>query len=123
VVTLDTWQVIIESAVRPPSEVFAELASLRLADREIDVEFWEPPEEFRSADPAVIVATISAASASLTALITGLLQLRGNRAGGRISIELASGGKLEVPADYPPAEIDALLKTIAKETPQRLILP
>jgi hypothetical protein len=120
---LDTWQVIVESAVRPPSEVVAELASLELADQVVDVELWEPPEEFRNADPTVIVATISAASASLTALITGLLQLRGNRASERISIELASGGKLEVPADHPPAEIEALIKTIAKETPRRLILP
>ena len=120
---MDTWQVIIEPGTRPTSQVLAGLAALGLADRGVSLELWEPPEEFRNADPAVIVASISAVSASLTALITGLLQLRGSLTRERISIELASGAKIDIPADYPPAELDALLTKLAKEPPRRLILP
>jgi hypothetical protein len=74
------------------------------------------------ADPAVIVATIGAVSANLAVLISGLLQRRTDRKNQRISIELTSGDKVDVPADMPPAELDSLIKSLGKE-PRRLILP
>jgi DNA-binding transcriptional ArsR family regulator len=119
---VETWQVIIELGSQSRAEVLHQLNHLSLPANEISVELREPPLTFRGADPAIIVATIGAVSANLTALITGLLQLRANRKGQRISIELASGDKIDVPADIPSAELDSLIKSLGKE-PRRLILP
>lgn len=120
---MDSWQVIIEPGGCSSAEVLEQLGGMDLAAHGISVELREPTMAFRGPDPAIIIATISAVSANLAALITGLLQLRGNRNGQRVTIEFASGNKIEVPADYPPAELERLIKSLGKEPPRRLILP
>jgi type IV pilus biogenesis protein CpaD/CtpE len=120
---VETWQVIIEPGSRVPAEVVRQLSGQSLAAQGISVELREAPLTFRGADPAIIVAVIGAVSANLTALIAGLLQLKANGKARRISIELASGEKLEVPADCSPEQIDRLVKSLGSEPPRRLILP
>ncbi len=119
---MEKWRVIIEPGSQSPDLVVEQLTGLGLPADGISVELREPPLAFRGADPAIIVATIGALSANLTAVITGLLQLRGSRKDQRISLELASGEKIDIPVGIPPAELDRLIKSLSKE-PQRLILP
>jgi hypothetical protein len=119
---VETWQVIIEPGSQSRAEVLEQLSRLDLPANGISIELREPLLTFRGADPAVIVATIGAVSANLAVLISGLLQRRTDRKNQRISIELASGDKVDVPADMPPAELDSLIKSLGKE-PRRLILP
>jgi hypothetical protein len=119
---VETWQVIIEPGSQSRAEVLEQLSNLDLTAHGISVELREPLLTFRGTDPAVIVATIGAVSANLAVLINGLLQRRTDRKSQRISIELASGDKVDVPADIPPAELDSLIKSLGKE-PRRLILP
>jgi hypothetical protein len=118
-----TWEVIIEPGSLAPAEVLRQLSDQSLGARAISVELREPPLTFRGADPAIIVAVIGAVSANLTALIGGLLQLKANGKAQRISIVLASGDKVDVPADSSPEEIDRIIKSLGKEPPRRLILP
>lgn len=120
---METWQVIIEPGSRAPAEVLRQLSDQSLVAQGISVELREPPLTFRGADPAVIVAVIGAVSANLTALIAGLLQLKANGKAQRVSIVLASGEKLDVPADWSPEQIDRLVKSLGSEPPRRLILP
>jgi hypothetical protein len=117
------WRVIIEPGTGSAAEVLQGLGGMDLAAHGISVELREPAVIFRSPDPAIIIATISAASANLAALIAGLLQLRANRSGQRITIELSSGDKIEIPADCPTEKIDSLIKSLRKEPPRRIILP
>jgi hypothetical protein len=120
---VETWQVIIEPGSRAVAEVLDQLSDQSLVAQGISVELREPPLTFRGADPAIIVAVIGAVSANLTALIAGLLQLKANGKGQRISIVLASGEKLDVPADWSPEQIDRLVKSLGSEPPRRLFLP
>ncbi len=119
---METWQVIVEPGSQSNGDVLDLLGSLDLAAHGISVDLREPPLTLRGADPAIIVATIGAVSANLTVLISGLLQRKADRRNQRISIELASGDKIDVPADIPPAELDSLVKSLGKQ-PRRLILP
>lgn len=120
---METWQVMIDPGSYAPVEVLQQLSGPDLAVQGISVESREPPLTFRGADPAIIVAVIGAVSANLTALITGLIQLKAKGKGQRISIVLASGEKLEVPTDWSPEQIDSLVKSLGNEPPHRLILP
>lgn len=120
---MDTWQVIIEPGSLARDEVLRQLNDPGLAAWGISVESRQPPLTFRGVDPAIIVAVIGAVGANLTALIAGLLQLRANGKSQRITIVLASGEKLEVPADWSPEQIDSLVKSLGREPPRRLILP
>ena len=120
---METWEVIIEPGSLAPDEVLRQLSDPSLAAQGISVESRERWLTFRGADPAVIVAVIGAVSANLTALIAGLMQLRANGKSQRITIVLASGEKLDVPADWSPEQIDTLVKSLGSEPPRRLILP
>lgn len=120
---METWHVVIEPGSYATAEVLRKLSDPSLAAQGISVESGEPPLTFRRTDPAIIVAVIGAASANLTALIAGLLQLKAGRKAERISIVLASGEKLDVPADWSPEQIDKLVKSLGSEPPRRLILP
>ncbi len=120
---MDSWQVIIESGSQSPADLLRELGDVDLAASGISVERRVPPTVFRGADPAIIVATIGAVSANLTALITGLLHLRAGRKSQQISIEFSSGDKVVIPADMPAAERERLVETLAGKKPTRLILP
>lgn len=119
---MEKWRVIIEPGSQSRDRVLEQLTGLGLPADGISVELCEAPLALRGADPAIIVATIGAMSANLTAVITGLLQLKANRKNQRISLELASGEKIDIPVGIPPAELDSLVKSLSKE-PQRLILP
>jgi hypothetical protein len=120
---MDTWRVIIEPGGCSPVEVLEQISDVRLAAHGITVELRKPALNFRGADPAIIIATISAFSANLAALIAGLLQITANRNSRHITIELASGDKIDVPADYPATELHNLIKSLGEEPPRRLILP
>jgi hypothetical protein len=120
---VDSWQVIIESGSQSPADLLRELEDLDLATRGISVERRVPSVVLRGADPAIIVATIGAVSANLTALITGLLHLREGRKRQQISIEFSSGDIVVMPADMPAAERERLVETLAGKKPTRLILP
>jgi hypothetical protein len=120
---VETWEVIIEPGSRAAAEVLHRLSDQSLVAQGICVELREPPLTFRGADPAIIVAVIGAVSANLTVLIAGLQQLKANGKAQRISIVLASGEKLDVPADWSPEQIDRLVKSLGSEPPRRLILP
>jgi hypothetical protein len=116
---MDSWQVIIESGSQSPADLLQELGELDLAASGISVERRVPPVVVRGADPAIIVATIGAVSASLTAL----LQLRAGRKSQQISIEFSSGDEVVLPADMPTAERERLVEALAGKKPTRLILP
>lgn len=120
---METWQVVIEPGSYPAAEVLRTLSDPGLAARGISAELREPRLTFRGADPAIIVAVIGAAGANLAALIAGLLQLKANGKAERVTIVLASGEKVDVPADWPPDQIDRLVKSLGSEPPRRLILP
>jgi hypothetical protein len=120
---VEAWQVIIDPGSLAPAEVLRQLSDPGLAARGISVESRRPPVTFRGTDPAIIVAVIGAVSANLTALIAGLLQLKANRKVERVTVVLASGEKLDVPADWSPEQIDSLVKSLGSEPPRRLILP
>ncbi|MFJ9104321.1 hypothetical protein ACIRJM_38315 [Streptomyces sp. NPDC102405] len=113
---------VIESASQSAAEVFHNLDRVSLTESGAHVEIRRPALSFRAVDPAVLVATIGAVGSCLTALMTGLLQINSTRKGQRLTVELASGNRIEVPADIPPEELRALVESL-NETPQRIILP
>jgi len=116
------WRVPIVSWSRPSEEVYGDLCAGDAWSDEVSLVLETPGSRFRTSDPAVLVATIAAASSALTALLAGVLQRGAVKAGRRIVVELASGSKLEVPADIDPAELDRLIGLI-DESPKRIILP
>ncbi|MER5184561.1 hypothetical protein ABT009_40715 [Streptomyces sp. NPDC002896] len=115
------WRVILASVSRAPEDVHSELSRDGSWDSGISMTL-ERPGRFRTADPAILVATIAAASSALTALVTGILGRGAAKEGQRIVIELASGARLEVPASIEPAELDRMIRLI-REDPQRILLP
>ncbi|MFF7635960.1 hypothetical protein ACFZB9_22860 [Kitasatospora sp. NPDC008050] len=115
------WRVVIASDSRPAEDVHGELGADAWGDG-VSLALEQPASRFRTSDPAVLVATVAAASSALTALVTGILGRGAVRAGQRIVIELASGAKLEVPADIEPAELDRMIGLIGAD-PQRILLP
>lgn len=116
------WRVVIASDSRPSEDVHGELSRGGSWGGGVSVALEQPRARFRTTDPAVLVATIAAASSALTALVTGILGRGAAKAGQRIVIELASGARLEVPAGIEPAELDRMLGLISAD-PRRIVLP
>jgi hypothetical protein len=116
------WKIAVEPGSFSKDEVLEHLAAMDFAGNSIDIELPRSPRTFRSGDPAIIVAIIGAVGANLAVLISGLFQLRTTRKEQRISIELPSGKKVDVPADMPHNELIRFLDSL-DEKPKRLILP
>jgi hypothetical protein len=119
---METWQVTIEPGSVPPDEVVALLNDVDLPADEIDVQIRRPQRIVRGADATIIVATISAVSASLTAVITGLMALRAGRSTRQITIARGDD-RLEFPVGTSPAELRAYLDILEDTARTRLILP
>jgi hypothetical protein len=74
----------------------------------------------RGADPALIVALVSASSAAIGALLTGLLQIAKERCSGRITLQASDGSRVDVPANTSPERLDALIENIREMSQPRL---
>jgi hypothetical protein len=122
---VETWQVVIDSGTRSPSDLLSELRRIDLSSIGVDVELVEPPFTLRGLDPVIVVATIGAVSTALTALIAGIFQLRGVAKDEMITVEFADGKvtKIIAPASMPADERDRLFDTLAGKRPIRLIVP
>jgi len=75
----------------------------------------------RDANPAVLIALIGAAGSTVTALVTGILALRGASKAQRILIE-SDGTRIEVPVNAPPERVRELLTTVKDASVRRIIL-
>ena len=100
------WRVIIESGSLGPEQVHRELCTDGAGIDGVAIALERSASRFRTSDPALLVATVAAVSSALTALLTGILQRGVAKAGRRVVLELASGAKLDVPADIEPAELE-----------------
>lgn len=78
---------------------------------------------FRTLDPTVLVAIISAASAGLGALVTGLMGIAKERKAKIIVIQDKEGRRLEVPVDYSKEEIQALLEVMRQMESAKIEIP
>lgn len=110
----------IQIAVTSSSKTLAELkealeSQADLAAAGAQLEFREPPKtKYRAIDPTLLVAIVGAAGTGLSALVTGLLQLRHQTAAKTIVLETADGRKVQVPADTPPDQIDHYLDKLGE---------
>lgn len=118
----ETWEVVIESDSYSKTEILEHLTATNLSADGIAVELRKPRWSFRAVDTAILVAIIGAAGSNLTALVAGLLQLRTHHKDRHISIELASGDKIDVPADISAEELNKLVISLGRK-PKRLFLP
>jgi hypothetical protein len=116
------WRVIIESGSRGPEEVYRGLCTDGAGIEGVPIALEPSASRFRTSDPTLLVATVAAVSSALTALLTGILQRGVAKVGRRIVLELASGAKLDLPADIEPAELERMIGLI-KEDPTRILLP
>lgn len=62
-------------------------------------------------DPAILVAVLSGASATISVLITGLLQVIQQRSQ-RIVLQAKNGRRLEIPANSSPERIQELINIL-----------
>jgi len=74
----------------------------------------------RGGDATVLVALVSASSAAIGALLTGVLQIAKERCAGKISLQGNDGSRLEVPANIPPEKLDSLIETLRKLSEPRI---
>ncbi|MGW6207475.1 hypothetical protein ACWF9B_28055 [Streptomyces sp. NPDC055089] len=113
---------IIEPGSWTADEVLSELSVRGIATQDLRIEPRASTLQFRAVDAAVLVAVIGAVGSTLTALVAGLLQMSTIRKGQRISIELESGSKIDVPSDVAPDELERIIASLSG-VPSRIILP
>lgn len=118
----EVWEVVIESDSYSKTAILKHLTATNLSAEGVAVELRKPHRTFRAVDAAILVAIVGAAGSNLAALIAGLLQLRTNHKSRQISIELASGDKIDVPADISEEALSKLVKSLERK-PKRLFLP
>jgi len=70
-------------------------------------------------DPAILIAVVSGASAAVSALITGLLQLVQQRQQ-RIILQATNGRRLEIPANSSPERIKELVGILEQMEIERI---
>lgn len=81
-----------------------------------------PKTDFRSVEPSVLVAIITASATALGAFITGLLTIVKQREAKKIVIRGKSGETLEVPVEVSLEKIDQLLERLRKMDQPQIII-
>lgn len=119
---MDTIEVVIDPGSESARSVLEQLKLVEDPASGWSAEVRYPELRFRSIDAAVLVAIVGAAGSTFTALVASLLQIVGTKGGRRISIELKSGGRLDVPADTSPDKLRQLIASL-DERPSRILLP
>lgn len=117
----DQWRVVIASKSVRSAELADTLSGAGGVQASASLVLEYPVFQFRSADPAVLVATVAAASSAFAALVTALLQRLAAKDGQHIAMEFESGAKLDVPADIDPERLEQLIRQVDGR-PERLIL-
>jgi hypothetical protein len=117
-----TWSVDIVSDSLSASDLLSRVQKLDDLSPRYAFEVRRPRFQFRAVDAAVLVALIGAVGSTLTALIAGLLQVCQRKADQRISIELASGTKVQIPANVSVEELERILQPI-NEPARKILLP
>lgn len=120
----DQWRVVIASKSVRSAELADTLSGAGGVQASASLVLEYPVFQFRSADPAVLVAAVAvaAASSAFAALVTALLQRLAAKDGQHIAMEFESGAKLDVPADIDPERLENLIRQVDGR-PERLILP
>lgn len=80
-------------------------------------------QAFRTLDPTVVVAIITAASAGLGALLTGLLSIAKETKSKVIVLQDKDGRRLEIPADTPTEKIQELMEVVRQMEKPRILIP
>jgi hypothetical protein len=78
----------------------------------IRFEVRESQSETRAAEATAVVALVTAVSAAVGALITGLLQIAREGRAKKIVLQGKSGWRLELPADMPRDHVEFFLEAI-----------
>ena len=78
------------------------------------------PVRLRGPDSTVVVALVSASSAAVGALLTGLLQIAKERSSGRIILQANDGSRVEVGADTPSEKLDELVEKVRTMSQPRI---
>ena len=108
-------QIVVASSGKTLKEVKEALESqANLAGADAQLELRQPKTKFRSIDPTLLVAIVGAAGTGISALITGLFQIRQQMAAKKFVLETHDGRKLEVPANTPVDQIDHLLEKLGQ---------
>jgi hypothetical protein len=79
-------------------------------------------ERYRTIDPTVLVAIVSASEVAISALIAGLLRLVENQKNQKIIIQSKDGSKIEIPVGTSPETITELVKQLRYMDSPRIIL-
>ena len=66
----------------------------------------------RALDPAIVVALVTATSASLGILLSGIVDLINERDNGTVVVQSKSGTRIEVPGDYPLEKLDLIIAKV-----------
>ena len=90
-------------------EMLESLSSLRDAD--VSLEIRDAGLRLRAIEPTILVATLSAAGASLGALLKGIFDLLKEREMRKVVVEIkGESKKIEIPADYPIEQVEYLIE-------------
>jgi hypothetical protein len=82
----------------------------------------ESRPRFRSLDPTVLVALVSAGSTALGALITGVVALLRERRAGKISVGVGDT-KIEISADTPVEKVRQIIDLIRENRGANVFVP
>jgi hypothetical protein len=86
---------------------------------QVRLELRKNEQTFRRLDPAIVVASVSAAGGGLIALINGLLRLTSQSRKRRIVVQDRNGCRIEIDGARPNENLDELVEAIRKmEKPQ-----
>jgi len=88
--------------------------TLDLENTKINLELRTTQLRFRNLDPTVLVAIVSASSATLGYLISGLLGIVKERQLAKVIIETKEGTKIEIPSNYPVEKLDAIITKLKR---------
>jgi hypothetical protein len=100
-----------------------ELLGQRLSARvRCDISIQPGTVQVRGVDPRVVVALVSASSAAIGALLSGLLQIAKERCSGKITLQGNDGSRVEVPANTSPEKLNALIENVRQMSSPRVHL-
>ena len=101
------------------TQTLFELLTPRLSGDEVQLRIRSTGAKGAVTDPAVLVAIVSGASAAMSALITGLLELIQKRRQ-KIVLQASNGRRLEIPANSSPERIKELVEILEQMEIERI---
>jgi hypothetical protein len=116
-------EIILKSRQIPNDDLIQKLEAANLGKEDVHLLLRKRDQSFRSLDPTVVIAIVTAASTALGALITGMLNIAKESKSQSIVVQDKHGHRIEFPANCSKEKTEEIICLLNQMEAPRIEIP